>query len=128
MFRRLWTKNITLYGDGQQTRSFCFVDDLIEGLIRFMDLNQEPGLDPPLPGPINLGNPVEFTIQELAENVISMTGSKSKLVFAPLPTDDPRQRQPDISLARKHLDWEPKIPLADGLEKTVDYFRKLLQN
>lgn len=121
-------KDITLYGDGQQTRSFCYVDDLVEGFIRFMDVDEKPGTKAALPGPLNLGNPVEFTIQELAENIISMTGAKSKLVFEPLPSDDPRQRQPDISLARKHLDWEPKIPLAQGLEKTVDYFRDLLQN
>lgn len=121
-------EDITLFGDGQQTRSFCFVDDLIEGIIQFMDLNREPGIESELTGPINLGNPVEFTIQELAENVISITGSKSKLVFKPLPSDDPKQRQPDITLARKHLDWEPKIPLAEGLEKTVDYFEKMLRD
>ena len=119
-------EDITLYGDGQQTRSFCFVDDLIEGFLQFMD--KEPEGDSPLgfPGPINLGNPCEFTIRELAEKVILLTGSASKLVFRPLPSDDPRQRQPDISLARRLLNWEPKIQLEEGLERTISYFDKLL--
>lgn len=120
-------EKITLYGDGQQTRSFCFVDDLIEGFLRFMNMEQGPDASHAFPGPLNLGNPVEFTIQELAENVISMTGSKSKLVYEPLPSDDPRQRQPDISLARQHLNWEPKVDLAEGLKRTIEYFRRQLQ-
>lgn len=112
--------DITLYGDGQQTRSFCYVDDLVEGLIRFMDTG------PDVTGPINLGNPVEFTIRELAELVIEMTGAKSALVHKPLPQDDPRQRQPDISRAKKTLDWQPSVKLRDGLERTIAYFSGLL--
>tara|TARA_R110000772_G_scaffold165646_1_gene277012 strand:+ start:10261 stop:11217 length:957 start_codon:yes stop_codon:yes gene_type:complete len=108
---------ITLYGDGQQTRSFCYVDDLIEGLIRLMNTPGE------VTGPVNLGNPVEFTIRELAEQVLAQTRSQSSLLQEPLPQDDPRQRQPDIDLARKLLGWEPAVPLADGLERTIDYFR-----
>lgn len=108
---------ITLYGDGQQTRSFCYVDDLIEGLIRLMNTPDE------VTGPVNLGNPVEFTIRELAEQVLAQTRSQSSLLQEPLPQDDPRQRQPDIDLARKLLGWEPAVPLADGLERTIDYFR-----
>ena len=114
-------KDITLYGDGSQTRSFCYVDDLVEAIIRMM------ATGPDLPGPINIGNPVEFTIKELAELVIELTGSKSKLVINPLPSDDPKQRQPDISKAREHLKWEPKIPLRDGLVKTIDYFDQMLR-
>lgn len=112
---------ITIYGEGQQTRSFCFVDDLVEGLMRLMDTPKE------VTGPINIGNPGEFTIRELAEQIISMTGSKSELVFEPLPADDPVRRQPDISLARKHLDWKPTIELEAGLIKTVAYFQNLLE-
>jgi UDP-glucuronate decarboxylase len=108
---------ITLYGDGQQTRSFCYVDDLIEGLIRLMNTPDE------VTGPVNLGNPVEFTIRELAEQVLAQTRSQSSLLQEPLPQDDPRQRQPDIDLARQLLGWEPAVPLADGLERTIDYFR-----
>ncbi len=108
---------ITLYGDGQQTRSFCYVDDLIEGLIRLMNTPDE------VTGPVNLGNPVEFTIRELAEQVLAQTRSQSPLLQEPLPQDDPRQRQPDIDLARQLLGWEPAVPLADGLERTIDYFR-----
>jgi len=108
---------ITLYGDGQQTRSFCYVDDLIEGFIRMMDA------DDAISGPINLGNPNEFTIKELAETVIKLTGACSELVHAPLPTDDPLQRQPDITRANQDLDWQPTIQLEAGLEKTIDYFR-----
>ncbi len=107
---------ITIYGEGRQTRSFCYVDDLIEAFVRFM------ATPPDFPGPINLGNPGEFTIRELAEKVIELTGSRSKLVFRPLPADDPAQRQPDISLARERLGWEPAVPLADGLARTIAYF------
>ncbi|WP_120716530.1 UDP-glucuronic acid decarboxylase family protein [Tsuneonella amylolytica] len=112
--------DITIYGDGSQTRSFCYVDDLVDGLIRLM--NSPAGIT----GPINLGNPVEFTIRQLAEIVIEMTGARSKLIEHPLPSDDPMQRRPDISLARDKLDWQPHIALRDGLEKTVSYFRNLL--
>jgi UDP-glucuronate decarboxylase len=111
--------NITLYGDGSQTRSFCYVDDLVEGIVRMMN-----GPDTFI-GPVNLGNPGEFTIKQLAEMVIEMTGSSSRMVHLPLPTDDPTQRKPDISLAQKHLDWQPTIPLAAGLQRTIDYFRSL---
>jgi UDP-glucuronate decarboxylase len=109
-------EDLTIYGDGEQTRSFCFVDDLIEGFIRFMKQTDTVG-------PMNLGNPGEFTIHELAEHVIRLTGSSSKIVSRPLPTDDPRQRQPDITLARKVLGWEPTVPLEEGLKRTIDYFR-----
>lgn len=112
---------ITIYGDGQQSRSFCYVDDLVEGFLRLMDTG------PDFPGPINLGNPNEFTMLELAELVLEITGSKSKLVKMPLPQDDPRQRQPDISLAREKLDWEPKMQLREGLTKTIEYFDELLK-
>jgi len=111
---------ITIYGEGRQTRSFCYVDDLIEGFIRLMASPAE------VTGPVNLGNPGEFTIRQLAEMTIEMTGSKSKLVFLPLPQDDPKQRQPDIALAREKLGWEPKVALRDGLRHTIDYFDKLL--
>jgi UDP-glucuronate decarboxylase len=113
---------ITIYGNGSQTRSFCYVDDLIEGFIRLMDA------PPDITGPINLGNPGEFTIRELANEVIAMTGSKSELIFRELPADDPKQRQPDIGLARQHLGWEPKIQLRDGLMRTISYFDRLLQD
>jgi UDP-glucuronate decarboxylase len=111
---------ITLYGDGQQTRSFCYVDDLIEGMMRLMDS------DKTITGPINIGNPVEFTMRELAELVVAITGSKSPIAFRPLPQDDPKQRRPDISQAQAKLGWEPKVALADGLRETVDYFRRTL--
>ncbi len=111
---------ITIYGEGQQTRSFCYVDDLIEGFLRLMDT--EPGFT----GPVNLGNPNEFTIRELAERVIELTGSRSQLVFKPLPVDDPMQRQPDIALARETLGWEPGVQLDEGLGKTIAYFDELL--
>lgn len=111
---------ITMYGDGGQTRSFCYVDDLIDGFIRLMDSPDT------VTGPVNLGNPVEFTIRQLAEQVIALTGSKSKMEFRPLPADDPKQRQPDISRARKTLGWEPKVPLEEGLKKTIAYFDDLL--
>ena len=113
-------EDITIYGSGQQTRSFCYVDDMIEGFVRMMAT--EPGFT----GPINLGNPGEFTMLELAEKVLMLVGSKSKLVFMPLPVDDPRQRQPDITLAKAKLSWTPEVNLDDGLKVTVDYFRSLL--
>lgn len=116
----LQNKDITMYGDGNQTRSFCYVDDMIEGLIKMMNTGDE------ITGPINIGNPGEFTILELAEKIIRLTGSKSKVVFMPLPSDDPMQRQPDISKARKILGWEPKYPLEEGLVKTIQYFRETL--
>ena len=113
-------EDITLYGDGDQTRSFCYVDDLVAGLIALMESPDD------VTGPINLGNPGEFTIKELAQNVIDLTGSKSKMVHKPLPQDDPRQRQPDITRAKEQLDWEPSIKLRDGLTKTIAYFDGLL--
>jgi UDP-glucuronate decarboxylase len=131
-------QDITIYGDGQQTRSFCYVDDLIEGIIRFMDLasNEQLKVDKKKPsadligfqGPINLGNPNEFTMRELAEKVIELTNSKSKLVFFPLPGDDPKQRQPDISLAKQMLGWQPKVQLEVGLHKTIKYFRTVIKD
>ncbi len=120
-------EDITLYGDGEQTRSFCFVDDLIEGFLRFMDLPAGAAGGPGFPGPINLGNPREFTIRQLAELVIELTGSRSKLVFLPLPADDPKQRQPEITLAKQLLNWEPSIPLEAGLKKTITYFESVLR-
>ena len=113
-------EDITIYGTGQQTRSFCYVDDLIEAFLRFMDTPQD------ITGPINLGNPGEFTMLELAEKIIYLTGSRSQLVFQPLPQDDPRQRQPDITLARQTLEWEPQVSLEDGLKETIAYFRKII--
>ena len=113
-------EDITLYGDGDQTRSFCYVDDLVAGLIALMESPDD------VTGPINLGNPGEFTIKELAQNVIDLTGSKSKMVHKPLPQNDPRQRQPDITRAKEQLDWEPSIKLRDGLTKTIAYFDGLL--
>jgi len=112
-------QDITIFGDGSQTRSFCYVDDLIEGFTRMM--NTEKGVT----GPINLGNPGEFTMLALAEKVIKLTASKSKLVFQALPADDPKQRQPDITLAKENLDWHPKVNLEDGLKETISYFKKL---
>ena len=113
---------ITLFGDGSQTRSFCYVDDLVEGFIRLMDTNDE------FTGPINLGNPVEMSVRELAELIIDLTGSNSIIVEKPLPQDDPKQRQPDISLAKKELDWEPVVPVQDGLRKTIEYFDAQLRD
>ena len=108
---------LTVYGDGSQTRSFCFVDDLIEGLVRFMRQTE-------LVGPLNLGNPDEFSMQQLAELTLRLVGGKSKIVHRPLPADDPKQRRPDITLARRHLKWKPKVGLEAGLERTIGYFRK----
>ncbi|MEO1151410.1 MAG: UDP-glucuronic acid decarboxylase family protein [Pseudomonadota bacterium] len=113
-------KDITIYGSGEQTRSFCYVDDLVEGFIRLM------ASDASVTGPINLGNPSEFTMLELAEKVITLTETTSKITFKPLPQDDPRQRQPDISLAKSALDWSPTVTLEDGLKETIAYFRKRL--
>jgi UDP-glucuronate decarboxylase len=110
-------EDLTVYGDGQQTRSFCYVDDLIDGLVRLMNSPDD------FTGPVNLGKPSEFTILELAERVIKMTGSRSKIVFQSLPGDDPQQRRPDISLAKGKLDWEPKVSLEEGLKKTIAYFK-----
>jgi len=109
-------EDITIYGDGSQTRSFCYADDLIDGMMRLMNTDG-------LTGPVNIGNPGEFTIKQLAEEVIGLTGSRSKIMYQPLPSDDPRQRQPDITLAKEKLGWEPKVPLRDGLMKTIEYFR-----
>ena len=114
-------RNITVYGEGSQTRSFCYVDDLIEGIRRLMDS------DDSLIGPINIGNPVEFSIMELATMVIDLAGSRSKIVRRPLPENDPRQRKPDISKAQEHLGWQPKVPLKEGLTHTIAYFENLLQ-
>lgn len=108
---------ITIYGDGNQTRSFCYVDDLIDGMMRLMASGED------FTGPVNIGNPGEFTMLQLAETVLKLVGGSSKLVFQPLPSDDPKQRQPDISLARQELGWEPKVKLEDGLKETIDYFR-----
>ena len=113
-------QNITIFGDGQQTRSFCYVDDLVEAMIRMM--NTEPGF----PGPVNIGNPGEYTMLELAETVLRLCSSKSRLIFEPLPSDDPRQRQPDISLAKEKLGWSPKVGLEDGLKETIRYFRSVV--
>ncbi len=116
----LKNEDIALYGDGSQTRSFQYVDDLIEGMIRMMNTEDD------FIGPVNIGNPHEFTIKELAEKVVALTGSKSKFIFKPLPYDDPKQRQPNISLAKEKLNWQPTIQLEEGLIKTIDYFRKIV--
>lgn len=116
----LQNKDITIYGDGQQTRSFQYVDDLVEGMIRMMGTGDD------FIGPVNIGNPNEFTIRELAEKVIELTGSKSKIISMPLPSDDPTQRQPNIELAKAKLDWEPTIQLEEGLLKTIEYFRSII--
>jgi len=115
----LMGENITLYGDGSQSRSFCYRDDLVDGLIKLMECPDD------FIGPCNLGNPTEFTVQSLAEQIIALTGAKSKIVHQALPADDPVRRQPDITLAKKHLGWEPKIPLRDGLQKTIAWFRSI---
>jgi UDP-glucuronate decarboxylase len=113
-------EDLTIFGDGQQTRSFCYVDDLIEGMLRLMDSR------PDFTGPVNIGNPKEFTMLELAEQVLAKVGGRSRISFRPLPSDDPKQRQPDIGLAQQELDWEPRVPLEDGLDPTIHYFRQLL--
>lgn len=113
-------EDITIYGDGSQTRSFCYVDDLIEGMVRLMASRAD------FTGPCNLGNPGEFTILQLAEKVIALTGSSSQIVYRPLPSDDPLQRKPVIELAKRHLDWEPHIALEEGLKKTIDYFKRVI--
>ena len=115
----LKNEDLTIYGDGSQTRSFCYVDDLIEAIVRMMDQDE-------IIGPVNVGNPGEFTMLELAHAVLEQTGSKSKIVFQPLPGDDPRMRRPDISLAKKALGWEPKVNLFDGLQKTIEYFKSIV--
>jgi UDP-glucuronate decarboxylase len=118
--RALKGEPITLYGSGEQTRSFCYVDDLIDGLMRLMDSGNE------VTGPINIGNPGEFSMRELAEMVVEMTGSRSEFVNKPLPADDPRQRRPDITLAKEVLGWQPTVSLADGLKPTIEHFRTLV--
>ena len=120
VMQALTGQKITIYGDGSQTRSFCYVDDLIDGMVRMM------GSPTGFTGPTNLGNPLEFTIRQLAELIIELTGARTELVYQPLPQDDPLQRKPDITLARESLDWEPSVPLREGLERTIDYFRSLL--
>lgn len=114
-------EDITIYGDGQQTRSFCYVDDLIEAMIRMMNSPAD------FIGPVNTGNPCEFTMLELAEKILALTNSKSKLITLPLPSDDPKQRQPDINLAKEKLDWVPKVSLEDGLKQTINYFRSIIK-
>jgi UDP-glucuronate decarboxylase len=117
----LTDQDITIYGDGSQTRSFCYVDDLIDAIIGLMGTPDE------FSGPMNLGNPGEFTIKQLAEKVIELTGARSKLIYKPLPSDDPMQRKPDITLAREKLGWSPRIPLDEGLRNTIGYFDDLLR-
>ncbi|TKC54052.1 MAG: NAD-dependent epimerase/dehydratase family protein, partial [Mesorhizobium sp.] len=114
-------EDITVYGDGSQTRSFCYVDDLIEGFYRLMYSPQA------IHTPVNIGNPGEFTVGELAEQIVGMTGSSSKVVYHPLPVDDPRQRRPDITVAQRELGWEPTVALADGLKSTIAYFERQLR-
>jgi UDP-glucuronate decarboxylase len=116
----LSNQDISVYGDGKQTRSFCYVDDLVEGLVRLMDTDDD------FTGPVNIGNPGEYTILQLAEKIIEQTGSSSKLLFKPLPQDDPLQRKPDITLAKQKLEWQPKVELTDGLKFTIDYFKDLI--
>ncbi len=122
ILQALQNKPLTVYGDGSQSRSFCYVDDLIDGFLRLMNSPDD------FTGPVNLGNPVEFNMIELTEQVIEATNSKSEIIFEPLPEDDPKQRRPDISLAKEKLDWEPRVPLEEGLKKTVEYFADLLQS
>jgi UDP-glucuronate decarboxylase len=116
----LMGNDITIYGEGNQTRSFCYVDDLVTGLIRLMETGDE------ITGPINVGNPNEFTIRELAEKVIQLTDSTSKIIYKPLPADDPMQRKPDITKAKQILNWEPTIMLEEGLKKTIEYFKSTI--
>lgn len=113
-------EDITIYGDGTQTRSFCYIDDMVDGFVKMMDSPTD------ITGPINMGNPVEFTVLELAEQILKQTKSNSTIIFKPLPSDDPKQRQPDITLAKSGLSWEPKVSLEDGLEETINYFNKTL--
>ena len=122
IMQALQHNNITIYGDGKQTRSFCFVDDLLDGIQLFMDSEDS------FRGPVNLGNPIQSTILELAQKIISLTGSNSRIINEPLPKDDPKKRQPDISLAIENLNWEPKIELDDGLERTIKYFLEIIKN
>ena len=121
IMQALQNRPLTVYGDGSQSRSFCYVDDLIDGFLRLMQSGDD------FTGPVNLGNPVEFNMIELAEQVKELTNSNSEIIYKPLPEDDPRQRQPDITLAKDKLGWEPKVPLREGLEKTIDYFSELLK-
>jgi len=114
-------QDITIYGDGSQSRSFCYYDDLLDGMVRLMNTGDD------FTGPVNVGNPNEFTILQLAEQIIRLTGSRSKIVTRPLPSDDPLQRQPDISLAKSKLGWEPKVELEEGLLKTIEYFRGIVK-
>jgi UDP-glucuronate decarboxylase len=116
----LRNEDITIYGDGSQTRSFCYVDDLVSGFMRLMESDKD------MVGPINMGNPGEFTMIELAETVLRLTGSKAKMVFLPLPMDDPKQRRPDVTLAEEYLGWKPTIQLEEGLKHTIEYFRNRL--
>jgi UDP-glucuronate decarboxylase len=118
IMQALHNDNITVYGDGQQTRSFCYVDDLIDAFMLMID-----SLDNFI-GPVNIGNPTEFTMLELAETVISLTGSKAKIIHKTLPSDDPKKRRPDITLAKEKLHWEPKVTLVDGLKETISYFKR----
>jgi UDP-glucuronate decarboxylase len=113
-------EDITLYGDGNQTRSFCFVDDLLDAMLLMMDTPDD------FPGPVNIGNATEFSMLDLAQEVLSLTKSKSKIIYMPIPSDDPRQRQPDLSLAKEKLHWEPTIPLREGLKKTIAYFLRFV--
>jgi len=111
-------KDLTIYGDGTQTRSFCYISDMVEGILKMMESSE--------PGPINLGNPDEYRVLDLAKKIIALTSSKSKITFRPLPQDDPTKRKPDITLAKKKLGWKPKIPLEEGLKQTIEYFRKMV--
>jgi UDP-glucuronate decarboxylase len=122
IMQALKNKDITIYGDGSQSRSFCYVDDLVDGIIKMMNSRED------LVGPLNLGNPIEFTILELAKKIINLTDSKSNIIYKPLPEDDPKQRQPDIKLAHNELKWEPKVQLEEGLKETIDYFERLLES
>jgi UDP-glucuronate decarboxylase len=116
----LRNEDITIYGDGTQTRSFCYIDDMVEGITKFVGLGED------FTGPLNLGNPDEYTIQELAEIILKLTNSKAKLVYKDLPSDDPKRRRPDITLAKKKLLWEPKTSLDDGIQQTISYFSNLI--
>ena len=120
IIQALKNKDITIYGDGKQTRSFCFVDDLIDAMLLIMNTDDD------FTGPMNIGNPDEFTIQEIAEKIVKLTNSSSQIVFKPLPEDDPKQRKPDISIAKEKISWEPKIDLIEGLKQTINYFEKIL--